>query len=199
MMTSSRWNVPNALSAVRLLGVPLLIVLVERRMVGWFIALYAVLGLTDYLDGKLARAWHQTSAFGSMLDSVADIAFYVGTAWFAYRLFPAYVVPSVWYVAAALVMYALLVVISKLRVGHVLLPHTHLSRLAGLLAVLVFFASFAMDTTLALRGVIVLYAVSFIEQVAMVLSYGDIPLDTRTIFWLRRGRNDAPGAKSRSN
>jgi len=83
-------------------------------------------------------------------------------------------------------MYALLVISSRLRAGRVLLPHTHLSRLAGLLAVLVFAASFVMDTTLALRGVIVLYAASFVEQVAMVLIYGDIPLDTRTILWLRR-------------
>ena len=185
-MTPTRWTVPSILSATRLLGVPVLVVLVERRMVAWFVALYAVLGLTDYLDGKLARARNQTSPFGSMLDSVADIAYYVGTVFFAWRLFPGYLTPNIPWVIAALAMYALLVLISRLRVGRVLLPHTHLSRLAGLLAVLVFAASFVMDTTLALRGVIVLYAASFVEQVAMVLIYGDIPLDTRTILWLRR-------------
>lgn len=187
-MTTSRWNIPNALSVTRLLGVPALIVLVERGHVNLFVAGYALLGLTDYLDGKLARAWNQATAFGSMLDSVADIAYYVSTAYFAWRLFPAYVTPSIPYIEACLTLYALLMVVSRLRVGRILLPHTHLSRLAGALAVPVFFASFFVDTTMALRGVVLLYSVAIIEQIAMIARYGDVPLDTRTILWLWRDR-----------
>lgn len=187
VVTPSRWNVPNALSATRLLGVPALFVLVQREPVIWFVALFAFLGVTDYLDGKLARAWNQTSAFGSMLDSVADVAYYVSTAYFAWRLFPAYLIPNLPYVAAALVLYATLILVSTVRVGRILLPHTHLSRIAGALAVLAVFASFVMDTTGFLRGVIMLYGVAIMEQVAMIGRYGDIPLDTRSILWLRRG------------
>lgn len=184
-MTPSRWNLPNALSATRLLGVPFLFLLLDDAQRGWFIALYALLGLTDYLDGALARAWGQTSAFGSMLDSVADLAYYLSTVYFVVRLFPAYVEPNLPYVAACVVGLALLISVSLLRVGKPLLPHTHLSRVAGVLAVLAVFASFAMDTTFVLRGVILLYFVAFVEQIAMVALYGDIPLDTRTILWLR--------------
>jgi phosphatidylglycerophosphate synthase len=187
VVTPSRWNFPNALSATRLLGVPVLFVLVQRAPVTWFAALYALLGVTDYLDGKLARAWHQTSEFGAMLDAVADVAYYASTAYFAVRLFPAYVTPSILYIVGCVGLYALLMVVSKVRVGRVLLPHTHLSRLAGALVVLAVFASFVMDTTWLFRGVIVLYGVSFMEQIAMVARYGDIPLDTRSILWLWRG------------
>lgn len=182
-----RWNVPNALSAARLLGVPVLFVLVHRGRVGWFVALYALLGLTDYLDGKLARAWNQASAFGSMLDSVADAAYYVSTAYFAARLFPAYLAPNIPYVIGCLVLYAALMIVSRVRVGRILLPHTHLSRIAGVLAVVAVFASFLVDTTWIVRGVIVLYSVAIVEQIAMIARYGDIPLDTRSILWLRRG------------
>ena len=183
----SRWNVPNALSASRLLGVPVLFVLVQRAPVAWFAALYALLGLTDYLDGKLARAWNQTSAFGSMLDAVADVAYYVSTAYFALRLFPAYLTPSIPYVVVCLALYAALLLVSKLRVGRIVLPHTHLSRMAGAVVVAAVFASFLMDTTWIFRGVIALYGVAIVEQIAMIARYGDIPLDTRSILWLRRG------------
>jgi phosphatidylglycerophosphate synthase len=183
-VTPIRWNIPNALSATRLLGVPILYVLVDREPVAWFVALYAVLGLTDYLDGRLARAWNQTTAFGSMLDSVADAAYYISTAYFAVRLFPAYVMPSVRYVVACLALYAVLIGVSRLRAGRILLPHTHLSRIAGVLVVVVVFASFLMDTTWLFRGVIALYAVAILEQIAMVGRYGDIPLDTRSILSL---------------
>lgn len=193
----SRWTVPNALSAIRLLGVPALVVLVHQGHVAWFAALYAVLGLTDFLDGRLARAWNQTSAFGSMLDSVADAAYYVSTAYFAMRLFPAYITPSIPLVIACLSLYAALMLVSKVRVGRILLPHTHLSRIAGALVVLVVFASFVMDTTRPLQGVMALYAVAIVEQMAMIGWYGDIPLDTRSILWLRgRARRPAvPGAR----
>ncbi|MDH5315529.1 MAG: CDP-alcohol phosphatidyltransferase family protein [Gemmatimonadota bacterium] len=183
-MTPTRWNLPNALSAARLLGVPLLFVLVHRQPVAWFVALYALLGFTDYLDGRLARAWNQTSPFGSMLDSVADAAYYISTAYFAIHLFPAYLTPNLSYVGACLALYAVLVLVARVRAGRVLLPHTHLSRVAGVLVVLVVFASFLVDTTLVFRGVIVLYAVAILEQIAMVGRYGDIPLDTRSILSL---------------
>ena len=191
-MTPIRWNVPNALSATRLLGVPLLYVLVDREPVAWFVALYALLGLTDYLDGRLARAWNQTTAFGSMLDSVADAAYYISTAYFAVRLFPGYVMPSLPYVAACLALYAVLIGVSRVRAGRILLPHTHLSRIAGVLVVLVVFASFLIDTTWIFRGVIALYGVAIVEQIAMVGWYGDIPLDTRTILWLLRAGRSRP-------
>jgi phosphatidylglycerophosphate synthase len=189
-VTPTRWNVPNTLSATRLLGVPVLYVLVDREPVAWFVALYAVLGLTDYLDGRLARAWNQTSAFGSMLDSVADAAYYISTAYFAVRLFPAYVMPSIPYVVACLALYAVLIGVSRLRAGRILLPHTHLSRIAGVLVVLVVFASFLVDTTWIFRGVIALYALAIVEQIAMVGRYGEIPLDTRSIRTLS-GRHAA--------
>jgi phosphatidylglycerophosphate synthase len=185
-VTPTRWNVPNTLSATRLLGVPVLYVLVDREPVAWFVALYAVLGLTDYLDGRLARAWNQTSAFGSMLDSVADAAYYISTAYFALSLFPAYLSPNLLYIVGCLTLYAVLMGVSRIRAGRILLPHTHLSRIAGVLVVLTVFASFVVNTTWVFRGVIALYALAIVEQIAMVGRYGDIPLDTRSILSLSR-------------
>lgn len=187
-MPASRLTVPNALSLTRLLGVPFLFLLLGPDQRGWFLALYALLGLTDFLDGALARAWNQTSAFGAMLDSVADVAYYLSTAYFVLRLFPAYVEPNLPYVMACVLGLAVLVLVSLLRVGKPVLPHTHLSRAAGVLAVLAVFASFVVDTTYVFRGVILLYTVAFVEQIAMVARYGDVPLDTRTILWLRGRR-----------
>ena len=66
-------NIPNALSILRLLGVPIFIyfALVTEED-GLAILVLAIAGATDYLDGKLARAWNQTSAFGALLDPAAD-------------------------------------------------------------------------------------------------------------------------------
>src|SRR6476469_3908037 len=67
------WTVPNALSVLRLLGVPLFLWLVlGPHADGWALGVLAASGVTDYLDGYLARRLHQTSRLGEVLDPVAD-------------------------------------------------------------------------------------------------------------------------------
>jgi len=71
--TTLVWTLPNALSALRLLGVPLFLYLVlGPEEDGWALALLVASGITDYLDGWLARKLDQQSVVGQILDPVAD-------------------------------------------------------------------------------------------------------------------------------
>jgi cardiolipin synthase (CMP-forming) len=67
------WTLPNLVSMVRLLGVPvfLWLVLVEKAD-GWALGLLMFSGFTDWLDGYLARKLNQTTRMGQVLDPVAD-------------------------------------------------------------------------------------------------------------------------------
>jgi len=68
-------SLPNLLTLSRILAVPLLVVLMwGREPWEWLIAfgLYCVAGLTDYLDGYLARAQGTVSKLGVFLDPIAD-------------------------------------------------------------------------------------------------------------------------------
>lgn len=66
-------TIPNALSLARLLGVPLFLWLVLGPQWDiWALVVLMVSGVTDYLDGKLARSLNQTSKIGALLDPVAD-------------------------------------------------------------------------------------------------------------------------------
>ena len=65
-------TLPNQITAARLALVPLLwVVAIFNRPVLLGVGV-AVAGATDVLDGWLSRRWHQTSEFGSRMDSVAD-------------------------------------------------------------------------------------------------------------------------------
>jgi cardiolipin synthase len=67
------WTIPNLLSLLRLAGVPVFLWLVlGPEADGWALALLAVSGVTDFLDGYLARRLGQTSRVGQVLDPVAD-------------------------------------------------------------------------------------------------------------------------------
>ncbi len=67
------WTVPNVLSMLRLLGVPLFLWLVLGPEADWWALLVlAFAGASDWLDGKIARAWNQASRLGTVLDPLAD-------------------------------------------------------------------------------------------------------------------------------
>jgi cardiolipin synthase len=73
-------TIPNALTALRGLGVPLFIWLaLNLHADGWAILVLAIGGVTDYLDGKLARMWNQTSRFGELADPAIDRIYILAT------------------------------------------------------------------------------------------------------------------------
>ncbi|MBW8764734.1 MAG: CDP-alcohol phosphatidyltransferase family protein [Geodermatophilales bacterium] len=67
------WTVPNALSVLRLLGVPLFLwLLLGPHADGWAVVVLALSGVTDWADGKIARWLDQGSRLGALLDPAAD-------------------------------------------------------------------------------------------------------------------------------
>lgn len=113
-------TLPNALSALRLVGVPVFVWLLVVHADGWALLVLALSGVTDYLDGKIARRFHLESRLGALLDPLADRLYTLSTILaFAWRG----IIP-VWLVVVLLgrdVFMALLVLALR-RVGLVGLP-----------------------------------------------------------------------------
>ncbi len=68
-------DLPNLLTLSRIAAIPLLVGLVAFRLPAADFAacvVFAAAAITDYFDGKLARAWRQQSDLGRMLDPIAD-------------------------------------------------------------------------------------------------------------------------------
>ena len=65
-------QVPNILSLVRMLFVPLILWLILSNYFLLSAVVVALVGLTDYLDGYIARRYNHESLVGFYLDSIAD-------------------------------------------------------------------------------------------------------------------------------
>lgn len=68
-------DLPNVLTLCRIGAIPVIVALVAwRTPIGDLLAcvVFSVAGITDYLDGHLARTRRQTSELGRMLDPIAD-------------------------------------------------------------------------------------------------------------------------------
>jgi cardiolipin synthase len=65
-------NVPNALTGLRLLAVPVFVVLFARGHIGAALAVFCAAMLTDVLDGIAARYLKQFTRLGAIMDPIAD-------------------------------------------------------------------------------------------------------------------------------
>ncbi|MDC7120513.1 CDP-alcohol phosphatidyltransferase family protein [Cellulomonas fimi] len=133
LVTPRVLTVPNLVSFVRLLLVPVFGWLIATGHDGWAVVVLAVSGASDWLDGVLARRLHQVSRLGQLLDPAADRLFIlvtlVGLVWRG-------AVP--WWLLAVLVARDLLlagVLVRLARAGWGPLP-VHMAGKAGTFALL---------------------------------------------------------------
>jgi cardiolipin synthase len=78
-------TLPNVLSFMRLLLVPVFLVLLAQGEDAWALVVLSIASFTDWLDGFLARRWNQVTRLGQLLDPAADrlyiFAALIGLAW----------------------------------------------------------------------------------------------------------------------
>ncbi len=71
---TERMNIPNSLTLLRIILVPAIVILLMQGSFKIAILVFLISGLTDVLDGYLARVLHQQTVLGSYLDPIADKA-----------------------------------------------------------------------------------------------------------------------------
>lgn len=67
-----KWNIPNTLSVVRILLIPVFLVMYLCHWDGWAFGVLMFSGVTDALDGFIARRFNQITDCGKLLDPVSD-------------------------------------------------------------------------------------------------------------------------------
>src|SRR5579884_620079 len=66
------FNVPNQLTMLRMMFLPFIVLTMLDKHYNWALTLFVLAGLSDGLDGLLARKLHQQTQLGQYLDPIAD-------------------------------------------------------------------------------------------------------------------------------
>ncbi len=181
-------NVPHALSLSRIVFLPLLFLLLHREQEIAFLVAYLLLAFTDFLDGVVARRFDLVSPLGKSLDSLADLFFYLASAYFVYVLAPEAIHANAFWLALFFSLLALSFVVSAVLLGKPVLMHTHLLRLNAVLIVVAVAGTFVADVTLLVRAILFLYYVALLEEMAIFVMFPEADPDDRTILkHLRKG------------
>jgi len=123
-------QIPNFLSSLRILGAVGLLFFSPSSSAFW--AIYILCGISDMLDGFLARRLHAESEIGAKLDSISDLIFVLVCI---YKLIPIVDVPSwIWIWVGFVAFTKVTNIISSLVVyKKILFPHTIANKVTGFL------------------------------------------------------------------
>lgn len=175
-------TIPNALSVSRALFLPFLYLLIHWGRPTAFLVGYIILGATDFFDGIIARKFNQKSDIGKTLDSVADIFFYLSTAWFVYALYPQYITPNRILLNVFFGVLILSFIISAIFCKKPILMHTFILKLNAVLVYLLMIVSYFTNTTLFLGAILIIYLIGFVEEIYIFIRHGEVDPDS-PCFW----------------
>jgi cardiolipin synthase len=65
-------NLPNILTLTRVLMIPFFVIFIINKHFGWALITFVIAGITDGVDGLIARITHQRTELGAYLDPIAD-------------------------------------------------------------------------------------------------------------------------------
>ncbi|HVN87852.1 MAG TPA: CDP-alcohol phosphatidyltransferase family protein [Candidatus Binatia bacterium] len=182
-------NAANAVSGLRLVALPLLLVLAWFGYATAFLIGLAMCLLSDLVDGWLARRLHQNSAWGAKLDSWADLALYGMLPLAVWWLWPDLVQQEARYVTAALVSFTLPIVIGLAKFGRLTSYHTWGAKASSVLIGFGLLLLFVWRTPWLFRIAVVVLALAEMEEIAITWSLphwrADVP-SIRHALQLRR-------------
>lgn len=158
-------SIPNVITILRILA-SLSILIVSDKL---FFPLYFFAGLTDIMDGWIARKMNWTSDFGTLLDSVADLIFFlvvVAKIIFSVKL-PIFLL---WGTFALILIRLATYLVGYIRFHQFSSLHTYLNKLTGLLlflspAILLFLSIKSFGIVLLISGFL-----SALEELLIVLT-----------------------------
>lgn len=159
---------------------------------GAFLAIYAYCGVSDLIDGPIARKTNKTSNVGALLDTIGDVATYVALAkiLLAKHLVPSWAV--IWYVAAAAgILSGGLVAVVRFRRFFVV--HSLFGKIMGFFAFMMPFAYYAKLLIPCFAAICASATVSAAETVFITVKADDPEHAAISVIGLYR--SNAPGKK----
>ncbi len=175
-------NLPNLVSCVRILMVPVLFYFALTHQPYWFIGALLFTVFTDVLDGFLARSLNEITEIGSRLDSWGDFAVYSTMAICAWILWPEIIQQEMPYFIIIVLSFTLPVIVGFIKFHKLTSYHTWSVKLAVVITIVGYIALFAeiLNWPFRIAAIFCLYAA--IEQICITLLMHHEQVDVRTVW-----------------
>ncbi|MGN0438054.1 MAG: CDP-alcohol phosphatidyltransferase family protein [Lachnospiraceae bacterium] len=175
------WNMADTVTAMRIVA-SLFLPFIHVQSI-WFLVIYSFAGLTDVLDGWLARKSGRESEFGAKLDSIADLVFY---GVMLTQIFPVlyWILPgTIWYAVWGIVVIRLLAYITAaVKFRRFASLHTWLNKLTGVAVFLLPYVLLGSYIVIYSWVVCVLAFAASLEELAIHLFRTEYLADRKALY-----------------
>lgn len=181
----SKLTIPNLITSTRIAG-SIGLFFTDPMSVSFFV-LYTLCGLSDAVDGWVARATKNTSDFGAKLDSVADLMFYtaMGVQVFPYLLRDLPI--ALWCVAGAVIFTRIMIYLFVAIKHHSFASiHTYMNKMTGFVIFVIPYFIVCAGTVLICSIVGVISSLATVEEFVIHLCSKEYPPKAKSIFQLRK-------------
>lgn len=179
---------PNLFSALRLASVPLGLWLARRGDAKGFLICFAFQLLSDNLDGFLARRLKQNSVLGAQLDSVADLAMWMGLALGAWWLWPDIVRREIGWLVLGIAAYLVPLAVGFWKYGRLTSYHTWSAKASSVVMAVGSLLLLLNSTPWLFRAGILISTLSAIEDLALTAMLQNWQANVPSIWHARRLR-----------
>lgn len=176
-----KWNTADIVTLFRMAGT-LLLVFLQPLSAGFFLV-YSLTGVTDVLDGWIARKTKTASDFGARLDSIADLLFYGVMLFRVYPILWTTLPMDIWYTMAVILALRLSVYgIAAVKYRRFASLHTYLNKVTGGAVFLIPFSLVTEYTIVYCRATCAIAAVAALEELVISLSRNTYRVNTKSFF-----------------
>ncbi|MDD6466651.1 MAG: CDP-alcohol phosphatidyltransferase family protein [Erysipelotrichaceae bacterium] len=180
-MQAHKWNIADTITSIRI-GASVLLLLFPLHSIAFFVA-YTLTGITDVLDGWIARKTGTASDFGARLDSIADLLFYgivlLRLIPYLWQLLPL----EIWYFVMAILLIRLAAYgTAAIKYHRFASLHTWMNKLTGMS---VFLLPYFLVCTIGVVYSWVVCALAFLsslEELLIHLIHRSYNADTKSIL-----------------
>ena len=149
-------------------------------------ALVVLCGITDVLDGYLARKLHCESNLGARLDSLGDLVYYSALTLYVVRFQMPLIQPYLGGIIAIFVIKTLTLAVSKVKNGRIYSLHTYGNKLTGVMVVVSICLILLTGTGLFVALLVVVGILSALEELLIMSLFKEPDTNTRSIFQSKR-------------
>jgi CDP-diacylglycerol--glycerol-3-phosphate 3-phosphatidyltransferase len=173
--------IPNILSMLRIILSLVLIIIMPFQIA--FVIVYITIGITDVLDGLIARRFGYESDLGAKLDSGADFIFYCILGLVLLKLFSS--ILGIEHIAALIVIIFIRLMnmlLSKLKYKKVVFVHTIANKISGAAVFLMPLLYFLIENGTVVWAIFGIVFISAAEELFITIKYREPNLNRKSIF-----------------
>ena len=172
--------IPNILSILRIILSILLIPFLSVPIV--FIVIYILVGLSDMLDGYIARKFGYESNLGATLDSVSDFVFYCILVFIFFKLYYSILEMNYQLVVIIIAIRLLNMLLTKIKYKKIVFIHTIANKATGIMIYLLPMILLFTENNTLIRILLLVAVLAAFEELFITIKYKVPNLNRKSIF-----------------